>query len=87
MDNLEELVQKALQQIEAVNDEASLDAVRVQYLGKKGCFTDLMKGLSTLSPEERPKRGAEVNVAKNQVMQAINAKRDAMAAEASRSGN
>ncbi|MBQ4489466.1 MAG: phenylalanine--tRNA ligase subunit alpha [Ruminobacter sp.] len=82
MDNLEELVQKALQQIEAVNDEASLDAVRVQYLGKKGCFTDLMKGLSTLSPEERPKRGAEVNVAKNQVMQAINAKRDAMAAEA-----
>ena len=82
MDNLEELVQKALQEINAVSDEASLDAVRVQYLGKKGCFTDLMKGLSALSPEERPKRGAEVNVAKTKVMEALNAKRDAMAAEA-----
>ena len=74
MDNLEELVQKALQEINAVSDEASLDAVRVQYLGKKGCFTDLMKGLSALSPEERPKRGAEVNVAKTKVMEALNAK-------------
>jgi phenylalanyl-tRNA synthetase alpha chain len=35
--------------------------VRVEYLGKKGHITALLKGLGGLSAEERPAAGAEIN--------------------------
>ena len=38
MDNLEDLVAKALALVEEAKDEASLEAIRVEYLGKKRCF-------------------------------------------------
>lgn len=53
MDNLEELVVKATAQVAEATDEAALDSIRVEYLGKKGYFTELMKGLGALSAEER----------------------------------
>lgn len=82
MDNLEELVVKATAQVAEATDEAALDSIRVEYLGKKGYFTELMKGLGALSAEERPKRGAVINEAKGRVMEVLNAKRDFMAKEA-----
>ena len=82
MDNLEDLVAKALALVEEAKDEASLEAIRVEYLGKKGAFTEEMKGVAKLSPEERPARGAVINAAKTKVVTALNAKRDAFAAEA-----
>lgn len=82
MDNLEELVVKATAQVAEATDEATLDSIRVEYLGKKGYFTELMKGLGALSAEERPKRGAIINEAKGRVMEVLNAKRDFMAKEA-----
>ena len=36
-----------------VKDIESLEKIRLQFLGKKGDITNLMKGLSELSPEER----------------------------------
>ncbi len=79
MDNLEELVAKALQQVEQANDEATLETIRVEYLGKKGAFTEQMKAMATLSPEEKPKRGAVINAAKTQVVNALNEKREKFA--------
>jgi phenylalanyl-tRNA synthetase alpha chain len=82
MQNLEELVSNVLSQIESITKEQDLEPIRIEYLGKKGYFTDLMKGLSTLSPEERPAKGAEINKAKTQVLNALNARRDLLATEA-----
>ncbi|MGN1393714.1 MAG: phenylalanine--tRNA ligase subunit alpha [Succinivibrionaceae bacterium] len=79
MENLEELVAKATAQIAEVSDEVALDNIRVEFLGKKGYFTELMKGLGALTAEERPKRGQLINEAKSKVMEALNSKRDAMA--------
>ena len=36
----------------------------MEWLGKKGRVTDLLKGLGQLSAEERPKAGAEINAVK-----------------------
>ena len=79
MSDLMEICNQAESKIEASVDEAALDLVRVEFLGKKGRLTDLLKGLGKLSAEERPAAGAEINKAKQQVQQAIAARKDTLA--------
>lgn len=78
MQQLEEVVGQAKAEIEGVSDIAALDEIRVIYLGKKGFFTEQMKGLGALSAEERPAAGAVINQAKQQVQDALNARREAL---------
>src|SRR5690606_17161932 len=69
------LVESALQAIADSSDERSLEQLRVDYLGKKGSLTDLLKGLGKLAPEERPAAGERINVAKRQVQEALDQRR------------
>lgn len=78
MENLAALTQEALKLVEEAQDLATLDQVRVDYLGKKGQITALLKGLGKLSPEERPAAGAEINKAKQQVQDKITAAKQAL---------
>ena len=75
MENLEQLVQDGLNAVESANDLQALDQIRVEYLGKKGVITQQAKTLGKLSAEERPAAGQKINEAKEQVEQAINARR------------
>jgi len=78
MQELQSLTEQALALVEKAGDLAALDQVRVDYLGKKGQITALLKSLGKLSAEERPAAGAKINEAKQQVQEAINARRTAM---------
>ncbi|HAU4906852.1 TPA: phenylalanine--tRNA ligase subunit alpha [Aeromonas hydrophila] len=78
MQQLEEVVGQARAEIEGVSDIAALDEIRVKYLGKKGFFTEQMKGLGALSAEERPAAGAVINQAKQQVQDALNERREVL---------
>ncbi|WP_421207238.1 phenylalanine--tRNA ligase subunit alpha [Aeromonas enteropelogenes] len=78
MQQLEEVVGQAKAEIEGVSDIAALDEIRVKYLGKKGFFTEQMKGLGALSAEERPAAGAVINQGKQQVQDTLNARREAL---------
>lgn len=78
MENLELLASEAEKAVDQAADVASLDQVRVEYLGKKGLLTGLLKGLGKLSPEERPAAGARINEVKQQVQEKINLRRDSM---------
>ncbi|WP_226664780.1 phenylalanine--tRNA ligase subunit alpha [Microbulbifer aggregans] len=78
MQDLHSLTEQALELVGQANDLAALDQVRVDYLGKKGHLTALLKGLGKLSAEERPAAGAKINEAKQQVESAIKVRRDAM---------
>ena len=69
MQQLTEIVQQALAAIDGADDLKILDEIRVDYLGKKGKITDMMKLMATLSPEEKPAFGQQVNLAKQQVQQ------------------
>ena len=75
MADSETLLAEALQAIERAGDEKSLDALRVQYLGKKGSFTDLLKSLGQLPAEKRPVAGEKVNQAKKSLQQAIESRK------------
>lgn len=75
MENLAALTNEALGLVEKAEDLAALDHVRVEYLGKKGQITALLKSLGKLTAEERPAAGAKINEAKQQVQDRINEKK------------
>lgn len=80
MEDLEKLVEQAQSAIEAAEDNQGLDQIRVQYLGKKGEITGLLKNLGKLSKEERPEAGAKINRAKEALQTAINEQKEKLAA-------
>ena len=75
MENLETLANEARAAIEAAQDGAALEQLRVDYLGKKGQITALLKGLGKLSADERPKAGALINVVKQELQELIGARK------------
>ena len=78
MQALSELLQTATAEIDAADDLAALDAVRVSYLGKKGELTARLKSLSTLPADERPAAGQAINDAKQAIQAGINERREAL---------
>lgn len=82
MTALSELIDQAASAINAANDLAALDAVRVSYLGKKGELTARLKSLQQLSAAERPAAGQQINDAKQALQGLINSRRETLAAAA-----
>ena len=58
---------------------ADLENSKAQYLGKSGRVTELMKGLAALPVDEKKSRGAAINLAKQAIETALNARRQALA--------
>jgi phenylalanyl-tRNA synthetase alpha chain len=72
--DLDAIIMQAEEQINAAQDVNVLDAVRVDFMGKKGRMTELLKGLGKLSNEERPAAGQKINQAKQKIQQLIHAR-------------
>ncbi len=78
MQELQTILDDALAVFAATNDATMLEQAKARYLGKEGSLTALLKGLGKLSAEERPAAGARINVIKQQIEAALNARRDAI---------
>lgn len=83
-ERIERLRTEALAAIRAAKSLAKLDAVRVKFLGKKGAFTTILRGMGNVSKEERPTIGKIVNIAKAKVEAAIEKQNGALKADALR---
>ena len=81
MVDTDSLLTDALQAIKEAGDEKSLESLRVRFLGKKGSFTAMLKSLGKLPPKERPAAGEDINKAKQQLEQAIEARNQLLVAE------
>jgi phenylalanyl-tRNA synthetase alpha chain len=79
MNDLDQLVQAAEADFAVAATPAELENAKARYLGKAGRVTELLKGLAALSPDEKKARGAEINVTKQRVEAALNARRQALA--------
>jgi phenylalanyl-tRNA synthetase alpha chain len=80
--DLQALTAKARSDIEAADNLDALDQIRVSYLGKKGELTSLLKTLGTLPAEERKSAGQDINRAKQEVQQALEARKESLKAAA-----
>ena len=78
-DALDELVMAAKKSFAGAATPADLENAKAFFLGKSGRVTDLMKGLASLSVEEKKSRGAAVNLTKQAIEAALNERRQALA--------
>ena len=78
-EQIENLKNQALEEIAKSESSKELNDLRVKYLGKKGELTSILRGMGELSPEERPKMGALVNSAKQEVENEIQEKEKELA--------
>ena len=82
MSDLATLQKETLAAIEGARDQAALEAVRVASLGKKGSISALLATLGRLAPEQRKTHGAAINALKDQVTEALSARREVLKAAA-----
>jgi phenylalanyl-tRNA synthetase alpha chain len=72
--SISDIQNQALAQVAQAQDLQSLDSVRVAYLGKKGEVTALLKQISSVAPELRKDFGQSVNLARDAIQTAIDAR-------------
>ncbi|MDR1942048.1 MAG: phenylalanine--tRNA ligase subunit alpha [Endomicrobium sp.] len=75
MNNIEQIIKEAFEKIENA-DSVSIEAVRLEYLGKSGALTSILKSLSQYSIEEKKQIGARANRAKVLIEEAIEIKKE-----------
>jgi phenylalanyl-tRNA synthetase alpha chain len=79
---LEQLEKEAEKSIVAAADLRQLDQERVRFLGKKGLITERMQALGKLPPEQRKEAGKYINISKQKIQQAIQARKEVLEREA-----
>ncbi len=78
MTDLEQLRTDALTRIANAPDAAALEALRIEFLGKQGSISGLMKTLGKMSPEERQVQGPLLNGLRTQANDAIAARKEVL---------
>ncbi|MEL6518161.1 MAG: phenylalanine--tRNA ligase subunit alpha [Pseudomonadota bacterium] len=76
---MDDLRDKYLQLISGAGDEAALEDLRVQAVGKKGEISLKMRELGRMTPEERQVAGPALNALKDEINAALSAKKSALA--------
>ncbi len=79
---LTQLLQDAIKAVSNAADAVALEQLRVHYLGKKGVLTEQLKRLGSLSAEQRPVFGKELNIAKQELLAAVNDRKEALQSSA-----
>lgn len=74
-ESLDAFLKQAQQEISETTEAQQLEALRVQYLGKKGVLTEQLKQVGNLSAEQRPIFGDKVNQIKAEIAKALQAKK------------
>ena len=71
-EKLKKIHEEALKQIETSDSLEKLNEVRVNFLGKKGELTSVLKSMKDVSPEERPVVGQLVNETRQAIEDTLN---------------
>lgn len=64
---LKKIQKEALKRFAEIESVEQLESLRVEFLGKKGKLSEILKQMGSLEPEERKKIGANANTLKNEI--------------------
>ena len=81
-EKLEGIKLAAVAAVENADSIGALEELRVQFLGKKGEVSAILKSLGSLSPEERPVMGALANEVRAEIEKAISEKKELLSSAA-----
>ena len=73
-EQIKKIVETAIEKINEAKDANILNDLRVKYLGKKGEFTAVLRGMKDLAAEQRPVIGGMVNKFKEKLEELISEK-------------
>ena len=73
-EKLESIKKLAEEKVSKIQERQDLNDLKVKILGKKGELTEILRGMGSLSPEERPKMGSLVNSVRAEIETLINKK-------------
>jgi len=73
-ERLQELKVEALEKLSKASIKEELQELRVKYLGKKGPLTEILRGMGSLSAEERPLIGQVANDVRESIEKLVNEK-------------
>jgi phenylalanyl-tRNA synthetase alpha chain len=81
-ESISQIERDAPQALDAVDDLEKLDAWHIEFLGRKGRLTQVLRGLSAIADlDHRRRSGAEANATKARLEQAFEAKKQALQQE------
>lgn len=70
-EKLQKIKEEAIRELKDIKDNTDVNSIRVKYLGKKGELTHILRGMKSLSPEERPLVGKLANEVRKNLEDAI----------------
>lgn len=76
MNNIDNLLSDFNNKISSVNSQEQLEAIRLEFLGKKGSISQLFSELRNVAPEDKKAFGASLNKARDEVNGKIEAKKE-----------
>jgi phenylalanyl-tRNA synthetase alpha chain len=79
-DKLEQIKHSAVNSIDKAETLSEIEELRIQYLGKKGELTALLRQMKDLTPEERPVVGQLVNVVREEIENKLITKKELLEA-------
>ena len=79
--DIDKIFQEAMAAIESAASSEELEQTRIEYLGKKGKITGLLKNLGSLPPKQRPLAGKGINALKKAFIQSVDSRLNSIEAE------
>ncbi len=78
MSDYSPLQSSALEALQRASSLEAVEAVRLEYFGKKGLITEHLKNLGTASPEDRQEKGPLLNALKVTLLEALEEKKETL---------
>lgn len=82
MESIDRIIAEAREVFSAISDPDELERAKARFLGRHGPLSELFKALRELPADERAIAGERINHAKQEVEQALNARREWIGARA-----
>ncbi len=73
--DLQQLADSARRRVAAAASLADLEALKVEFFGKKGAITAQLKSLGALAPDERREAGVRINAVRDEIGALVEARR------------
>ncbi|HIJ66531.1 MAG TPA: phenylalanine--tRNA ligase subunit alpha [Candidatus Hydrogenedentes bacterium] len=83
-DRLKRMQAEGIAEIAQAPDTRALDDIRVALLGRKGALTEILRGLGTAPPDQRPAIGKAANAVKKALEEAIDARKTVLETQVAR---
>src|SRR5689334_12212985 len=76
IEKLDAIGAQALREVESAKNLDNLEQVRISILGKKGALSEVLKGLGSVDPVQRPLMGAAANEWKKKIEAALESRKE-----------